>query len=277
MEMLGRCERRPMEPALPLESRLEVKGSPTRCPFCHDGFSGQEQAVVCGQCLSRHHPACWAGSCASCRSTARMVRDPLLKTRELAVGLWSLAASSLRRASAPTRLLLWLVTLTVVAGALGAAVALPEGALVHGVATLRESWLGESWAAQPGYWSHGARCPWSGRAGAMALALAPALLALSSAAGLARPSGARRRLLLPGLGLIVGALLYPAWYAISGASAPFDPLAIGHGRELLAWSLALGSLPGLATIGAGLRSWRPGGGPVAARAGKPAGVESSSG
>lgn len=267
-------ERRETRPEPLVGSRLEVRGSPTRCPFCHDGFAGQEQGVVCGQCLSRHHPACWAGSCASCRSTARMVRDPALQAGEVCAGLRSFAASSLRRAVGPASLLLWLVTLVTLAGALGAAVALPEATLVHGVATLRESWLGESWSAHPGYWSHGDQCPWSGRAGALALLLAPALLALSTAAALARPSGPRQ-LALSGLGLLASALLYPAWPAISGAPAPFDPFAIGQGRELLAWSLALGSLPGVLAIGAGRRGRRSRREPVAARSGEQERVESS--
>ena len=47
-----------------------VATSPTRCPFCHEGCSPDAADVlVCRDCLSRHHAACWREGehrCASC-------------------------------------------------------------------------------------------------------------------------------------------------------------------------------------------------------------------
>lgn len=46
--------------------------SPVRCPYCHDACGPDDaRAVVCQQCLSRHHDGCWregGGRCASCSS-----------------------------------------------------------------------------------------------------------------------------------------------------------------------------------------------------------------
>lgn len=47
--------------------------SPVRCPYCHDACGPDDpRAMVCQQCLSRHHAGCWSeggGRCASCAST----------------------------------------------------------------------------------------------------------------------------------------------------------------------------------------------------------------
>lgn len=53
-----------------VEPAIRVDQSPTRCPYCHDGFdeAALERSVVCHACLSRHHSDCWEGSCASCQS-----------------------------------------------------------------------------------------------------------------------------------------------------------------------------------------------------------------
>ena len=49
--------------------RVRVEGAPTRCPFCHESCSADE-ALVCRDCLARHHSECWgeSGSCGSCGS-----------------------------------------------------------------------------------------------------------------------------------------------------------------------------------------------------------------
>jgi hypothetical protein len=53
--------------------RVEVKGSPTRCPYCHDDCSPGVDDVACRECLARHHAACWNehGACGTCGSTQR--------------------------------------------------------------------------------------------------------------------------------------------------------------------------------------------------------------
>lgn len=53
-----------------------VDRSPTRCPYCHDSIQpdGLEQAVVCGQCLARHHRDCWDGRCGACSATVALGR-----------------------------------------------------------------------------------------------------------------------------------------------------------------------------------------------------------
>ena len=47
---------------------VEVRGAPTRCPYCHEGVAADDSVRVCRGCLSRHHHACWGehGRCASC-------------------------------------------------------------------------------------------------------------------------------------------------------------------------------------------------------------------
>lgn len=53
---------------------LSVRGSPARCPYCHDGIEDPAESLVCQACLARHHPACWEGKCASCAGTAALGR-----------------------------------------------------------------------------------------------------------------------------------------------------------------------------------------------------------
>lgn len=52
---------------------VHMAHSPVRCPYCHDACGPEDaRAMVCQQCLSRHHGACWregGGRCASCGST----------------------------------------------------------------------------------------------------------------------------------------------------------------------------------------------------------------
>lgn len=56
---------------------LQLRGSPTRCPFCHDDVALDEANwVACAGCLARHHASCWNehGCCGSCGSTETLVR-----------------------------------------------------------------------------------------------------------------------------------------------------------------------------------------------------------
>src|SRR2546423_5940666 len=52
------------------ERTLEVHGSPTRCPYCHDTCSPEDDAVICGSCLARHHRDCWEDRCGTCGAEA---------------------------------------------------------------------------------------------------------------------------------------------------------------------------------------------------------------
>lgn len=65
---------RPLEP---LQSSVNMDKSPTRCPFCHEGFRAEQRTLVCDDCLSRHHEECWGdhGSCASCQSQNALSRS----------------------------------------------------------------------------------------------------------------------------------------------------------------------------------------------------------
>ncbi len=54
------------------EATIEVRGRPSRCPYCHDDCDAEQANVVCNDCLARHHAACWAeagNACGGCRST----------------------------------------------------------------------------------------------------------------------------------------------------------------------------------------------------------------
>jgi hypothetical protein len=70
-------EREPVEKAPP-EKEVEVRGSPTRCPYCHDECTAAQPHSVCEACLARHHESCWDshGSCATCSSTRRLAPVP---------------------------------------------------------------------------------------------------------------------------------------------------------------------------------------------------------
>lgn len=223
------------------DTPLHVQGSPTRCPYCHDGVSGEEPTVVCAQCLSRHHTACWVGSCASCRASERLVRDPVLAASRLLDRQGARLGAALGRAVAPASMLLWLITSLAFPVGLAVAFRLPEVTLMHGAAQLRDWLLGENWSAFPGYWGHGSTCPTEGWAGALLLLVLPALLGLSSAAAMGRSRGAPSGFALAALGLLGAVLLLPAWALISGA--PFDPATIAQQRETLGWLLGLLSLP----------------------------------
>lgn len=50
---------------------IRAKNSPTRCPYCHESVSkDDEDWYACQSCLGRHHSACWVqhGHCSSCSS-----------------------------------------------------------------------------------------------------------------------------------------------------------------------------------------------------------------
>lgn len=61
------------------EREVEVRGSPTRCPFCHEGCTADDDNVVCRDCLARHHAPCWAeaGRCGACSSERPMEASAL--------------------------------------------------------------------------------------------------------------------------------------------------------------------------------------------------------
>lgn len=242
---LGRARESSSVTAARESARLRVKDAPTRCPYCHAGVSGEQPTVVCGQCLSRHHEACWLESCASCRSAQRMVVDPALVASARGARLRSSLSSGARRVLPHVLFagtgIAWLVTLPALLGALWAAFGLPQATLTHGVAALRAGFLGEDWSSHPPYWFHGEACPTSAWAGALLLLLLPVVLGLSSAAALAHARGSARRLVLAVMGLVGACLVLPAWALVSGT--PFDPDTVGFHRETLGWLLALFSLP----------------------------------
>ncbi len=74
-----------LDPSAPDAPAVDVKsGSPVRCPYCHDTCTASdERAVVCRDCLSRHHDACWRegeARCSSCGSKRVLRgRDPEVK------------------------------------------------------------------------------------------------------------------------------------------------------------------------------------------------------
>lgn len=73
-------KQRRKQPAPADEVTLEVDGSPTRCPYCHDACTAEDsRAVVCQKCLSRHHGACWREGhhrCSSCGSGKALKGGP---------------------------------------------------------------------------------------------------------------------------------------------------------------------------------------------------------
>jgi len=77
-------EKPPVELPQPPQERDDVKVSAHRCPYCRDDVPAAE-SVVCQDCLTRHHPACWdeAAKCSSCGATARLAseRPPLTDAR----------------------------------------------------------------------------------------------------------------------------------------------------------------------------------------------------
>lgn len=62
--------------------RVKPHAGATRCPFCHEECAPEVEVVVCRECLSRHHSACWGEgrACASC-GAAEFLSAPLEATR----------------------------------------------------------------------------------------------------------------------------------------------------------------------------------------------------
>jgi hypothetical protein len=58
------------------ERRIDVAGSPSRCPFCKGDLEGPKDLVACASCGARQHAACHAehARCASCGSAEVLVR-----------------------------------------------------------------------------------------------------------------------------------------------------------------------------------------------------------
>ena len=71
--------------------REDVHVAANRCPFCHDDVQATAlDGVVCAQCLTRHHDACWkeAAKCSSCGHAQQFGRLPESKAgRALPTGL----------------------------------------------------------------------------------------------------------------------------------------------------------------------------------------------
>lgn len=59
--------------------------APNRCPFCHEGCE-VDDAVVCQDCLARHHAGCWSesGRCAACSSERSLAPAPGPRPRVVA-------------------------------------------------------------------------------------------------------------------------------------------------------------------------------------------------
>lgn len=53
--------------------RIQVRGSPSRCAYCHDDLSTAKTA--CHACLAPHHPECWEDKCAACGASQRLVAE----------------------------------------------------------------------------------------------------------------------------------------------------------------------------------------------------------
>jgi len=72
-------------------AQIAVKGSPTRCPYCHDDCRPGEGEVACRACLARHHADCWKehGACGSCQGTqaleAKVEKLDLARARKILV------------------------------------------------------------------------------------------------------------------------------------------------------------------------------------------------
>ena len=59
-------------PLPPVVTRDDVTVAAHRCPYCRDVVERDAELVVCRDCLTRHHAACWIegnAACSSCAST----------------------------------------------------------------------------------------------------------------------------------------------------------------------------------------------------------------
>ena len=59
-------------------SKLQLKNSPSRCPYCHDSLTDPLDLIACAACGARHHKECYNehSSCASCGAQDRLVPEP---------------------------------------------------------------------------------------------------------------------------------------------------------------------------------------------------------
>lgn len=122
-----------------------VRGSPTRCPYCHEGIdpSGGEAWIACVGCLARHHDACWkelrrCGACGAEEVLRPEAADPAPSRRKDAP-----APSPFRESPG----LEFLLTQDHVSLALGFLAALAFGAAGLLATALREAGVG--WAVVP--------------------------------------------------------------------------------------------------------------------------------
>lgn len=69
---------------------VHVAASPTRCPYCHADVEASQfaGAIVCEQCLSRHHADCWLGRCASCAGERALGDAGLAASRAASFEAW---------------------------------------------------------------------------------------------------------------------------------------------------------------------------------------------
>jgi hypothetical protein len=63
------------------QSRVHVHQSRSRCPFCHESVDVDQQNLVCGLCLARHHSECWDdhGSCSNCAHQESLISKAVIE------------------------------------------------------------------------------------------------------------------------------------------------------------------------------------------------------
>jgi hypothetical protein len=56
--------------------RVDARRSRATCPFCRDVLAPEDEVVVCRDCDTRHHEACWdeGGVCSTCSSPTGLRR-----------------------------------------------------------------------------------------------------------------------------------------------------------------------------------------------------------
>lgn len=71
--------RRSTKPSIKKSTRDSVHLKANRCPYCHDRVE-IDKSIVCQQCLTRHHDACWVegGHCSSCGcgNALSLIKEP---------------------------------------------------------------------------------------------------------------------------------------------------------------------------------------------------------
>ncbi len=105
--------------------RVNVLQPLNRCPYCHDACR-PEEAVVCRDCLARHHEPCWGehGACSACASDHRLVADPT-RTPAPEISIRLSSGEGRERGPqlgvrGPARLVFWIQALVLVVLALAA-------------------------------------------------------------------------------------------------------------------------------------------------------------